>query len=118
MLNSDDQSPANNFIIMFCCEGLESIVHVTELEHQRILNILAGKPASQTVPRIVHFLELRARYNPQRFYEIWAINAVEGITTEDISEMFENCPQTAADTIRGIGTLIFGEKRSKKNAIV
>jgi hypothetical protein len=43
---------------------------------------------------------------------------VKGITAEDIRDMFEASPQTAADTIREIGTVFHSDRRTEKAAIV
>jgi hypothetical protein len=44
--------------------------------------------------------------------------ATKGITAEDIRDMFEASPQTAADTIRGIGTVFYSDRQTQKAAIV
>jgi hypothetical protein len=43
--------------------------------------------------------------------------ATKGITAEDIRDMFEASPQTAADTIRGIGTVFHSDRRTE-NAVI
>jgi chromosome segregation and condensation protein ScpB len=55
-------------------------------------------------------LELRARSNTQRHYEIYLVNATEGITADDIREMFERNPQTAADLIRERGHKYYSDR--------
>jgi hypothetical protein len=44
--------------------------------------------------------------------------ATKGITTEDIRDMFDASPQTAADTIRRIGTQFYSDRQTQKAAIV
>jgi hypothetical protein len=44
--------------------------------------------------------------------------ATKGITVEDIRDMFEASPQTAADTIRRIGTVFYSDRQTRKAAIV
>ena len=58
-------------------------------------------------------LELRARYNSQRHYEIYIFNAQEGITKEDIQDMFDADPQTAADLIRKHGHRYYSDRRDE-----
>jgi hypothetical protein len=43
---------------------------------------------------------------------------VKGITKDDIVEMFKASPQTAADTIRRIGTVFHSDRATEKTAIV
>lgn len=95
------------FAIMWDCHGLEAVEKVPE-PADITFAILANKPLP-TVPKIMHW-ELRARYNSQRHYEIYIINATDGITTEDIRNMFEAGPQTAADTIRSIGHKYYSDR--------
>jgi len=62
--------------------------------------------------------QLRARYNSQRCYEIYAIGVDGTITQEDIRDMFETDPQYTADLIRARGEKIYSDRRSRKDAIV
>jgi hypothetical protein len=68
-------------------------------------------------PNIMHW-RLRAQFNTQRHYEIYVFETVKGITAEDIRDMFEASPQTAADTIRGIGTVFYSDRQTQKAMIV
>jgi len=95
------------FAIMWDCHGLEAVEKVPE-PADITFAILANK-SLPTVPKIMHW-ELRARYNSQRHYEIYIINATDGITAEDIRDMFEAGPQTAADTIRSIGHRYYSDR--------
>ena len=54
----------------------------------------------------------------QRHYEIYIVEAVEGITKDDIREMFESNPQMAADTIRRLGTCFHSDKVDKDNRVI
>ncbi len=98
---TNDQDPRNTmFAVMWDCHGLEAVARVPH-ESDHTFAVLANQPRP-TVPNIHHW-ELRARFNPQRNYEIYLITATPGIGEDDIREMFENNPQVAADTIRRIG---------------
>jgi hypothetical protein len=61
---------------------------------------------------------LRARFNPQRNYEIYIVTATPEIDQKDIVEMFEADPQTAADTIRRLGTKFYSDRATQTRAIV
>jgi hypothetical protein len=104
---------AHQFVAMWDCTGLECIVDITADEHRRMWEQLKGEfPSKSAVPNLLH-LELRARYNSQRHYEIYVFNATDGITAEDIREMFDADPQTAADTIRRIGHKFYSDRREE-----
>jgi len=88
------------FAIMWDCHGLEVVERVPD-PADTTFAVLANKPLPQ-MPKIMHW-QLRARYNSQRHYEIYIITAAAGIDENDIRNMFEADPQTAAETIRHIG---------------
>ena len=69
------------------------------------------------VPHLGHW-RLRAQANSQRHYEIYLVSAEPGITAEDIREMFDNGPQTAADTCRRLGQMFYSDRATTKPVIV
>jgi len=79
--------------------------------------VLANKPVPREDFNIQHW-QLRARYNTQRCYEIYAIGVDGTITQEDIRDMFETDPQYAADLIRARGEKIYSDRRREKDKIV
>lgn len=88
------------FAIMWDCYGLEAVARVPDPADTTFALLKGAKPPE--MPNINHW-ELRARFNPQRNYEIYLITATPGIDEDDIRRMFEANPQSAADTIRRIG---------------
>jgi len=106
----------HKFLVMWCNEGLECVVDLTEDEKNRTWSVLAGKPPVSQLPSL-HHLILRARYNQQRHYEIYTVEATEGISADDIRDMFEGSPQMSADTIRERGHCIHSD-RAKSNRVL
>ena len=102
------------FAIMWDCNGLEAVGRVPN-PADRTFALLKGVEPPRP-PNIMHW-ELRARYNSQRHYEIYLITATPGITEDDIRDMFEADPQTAADTIRRIGHKHYSDRQSTPVAI-
>lgn len=100
----------NLFVVMWDCEGLECVLPATNPDHEEIMAILKGIEPDRTIARTVGMMMMRARFNPQRFYEIYGISAVAGIEKKDIEEMFENSPQLAAETMRRIGNKIYSNR--------
>jgi len=112
-MNNDD--PRNGiFAIMWDCYGLEAVVRVPD-PADRTFALLKGTPPPE-VPNINKW-ELRARYNPQRNYEIYIITATTGIGEDDIRSMFEADPQSAAETIRRIGQKFYSDRDTKEKLI-
>jgi hypothetical protein len=83
-----------------------------------IVESLLGKESPRRALANPHHLRLRAQFNPQRHYEIYIVEATDGITEADIRDMFEASPQTAADTIRELGTVFYSDRATQKVAIV
>ena len=109
---------SHQFLIMWCNEGLECCIDVTEDQQRRMWQKLKGEPVSETaIPNYNHLL-LRARYNSQRHYEIYSVEATDGITAEDIREMFEADPQGAADTIRRLGHCLHSDRAERQRVVI
>jgi hypothetical protein len=108
----------HQFVIMWCNEGLEYIGDITADDQRMIVESLRGKESPRRALANPHHLRLRAQFNPQRHYEIYFVTATAGITESDIRDMFEADPQTAADTIRQLGTVFYSDRATKKAAIV
>jgi hypothetical protein len=112
---NEDQDPRNSmFAIMWDCNGLEAVAKVPD-PADTTFALLANRPRP-TLPNI-NMWELRARYNPQRNYEIYIITATPGISAGDIRTMFETDPQGAADTIRRIGQKFYSDRQTKERLI-
>lgn len=108
----------HQFIIMWDCNGLEVCCDVTQAQQRTVWEKLKGElPSESGIPNLGH-LKLRAQYNTQRHYEIYIVDAVEGITADDIRYMFDDNPQYAADTIRRIGTCFHSDRATSKPVIV
>lgn len=100
---------------MWDCNGLEAVKQLPD-PAETTFALLKGVELPE-YPNIMHW-RLRAQFNTQRHYEIYVFDATKGITAEDIRDMFEASPQTAADTIRGIGTVFYSDRQTQKAAIV
>ena len=109
---------SHQFLIMWCNEGLECCIDITADEQRRMWQSLRGEPVSESaIPNYNHLL-LRARYNSQRHYEIYSVEATDGITAEDIREMFEADPQGAADTIRRLGHCLHSDRAERQRVVI
>ena len=108
----------HQFVIMWDCNGLEYIGDITAYDQRMIVETLKGKQSPRRALANPYHLRLRAQFNPQRHYEIYIVEATDGITESDIRDMFEASPQTAADTIRELGTVFYSDRATQKAAIV
>ena len=105
----------NRFVVMWDCNGLEAVEQVPDPAETTFALLKGTEPPKP--PNIMHW-RLRAQFNSQRHYEIYVFETVKGITKDDIVEMFKASPQTAADTIREIGTVFHSDRQTQKAAIL
>lgn len=110
---------SNTFALMWDCNGLEAVVNVSDINKKRMWATLKGEDTSRIPfePNLMHW-QLRAQFNPQRHYEIYILEATDGITTDDIVSAFEASPQTMADTVRRIGHRFYSDRRQERDVIV
>ena len=119
------------FIISWYSTGLEACVDITDkvyssenFEKEKIFTLLKNpdarpvNDAQQSLNTMIHSMMLRAKFNPQRNYEIYILTATEGIEREDILDWFEAAPQAAADRTREIGSKLYSDRRTQKAVIV
>lgn len=116
MIDDDEESRPRTFCVMWDCHGLEAIGEVVD-PALKTWAILADKPVPREDFNVFHW-KLRAQYNTQRCYEIYAIGVDGTITQEDIVDMFKTDAQYAADLIRARGEKIYSDRRTKKDVIV
>jgi len=98
---------ASIFAVMWDCHGLEAVQAVPNPADITFALLKGAEPP--TLPALMHWT-LRARFNSHRHYEIYIITATPGITENDVRDMFEADPQTAADTIRRIGQKYYSDR--------
>ena len=99
----------HQFVVMWDNTGLEFVADYTDYAQDQMWSTLQGKKSEKTFVNLMH-LELRARSNTQRHYEIYLVNATEGICADDIRDMFERSPQAAADIIRERGHRYYSDR--------
>ena len=106
----------HQFVVMWCNEGLEYVGDVTAEQGKKAWAALKGEE-HRGMPNLLH-MRLRAQFNKDRHYEIYFVEATDGITEDDIREMFRASPQTAADTIRELGQVFYSDRVEERPVIV
>jgi hypothetical protein len=107
----------HQFVVVWDNTGLEYIGDITLDEQQRTWAALKGEELKYTIPNLNHLM-LRARYNTQRHYEIYIVSATDGITADDIRDMFEANPQMSADTIRRLGQRVYSCRAQEDRVVI
>ena len=119
MIEHNQQPRSRTFVVMWDCYGLEAVAEVYDPARKAALEawaILGNKPVPKENFNMEHW-KLRARYNTQRHYEIYAIGVDGSIDREDLVEMFDQDPQSAADLIRARGQQLYSDRRCAKENI-
>ncbi len=106
----------HQFVVMWSCEGLEYVGDVTAEQAKKTWAALKDEQ-HRGMPNLFH-MRLRAQLNHHRNYEIYFVNAVDGITDEDIRSLFEASPQTAADLIRERGDCFYSNRVDTSNRVI
>ena len=111
------EKPPHVLLIMWDNLGLEYCEDITKREQAQMWSTLKGQEASLGTYPSLNSLVLRARFNPQRHYEIYTVTVDHTITASDMISMFEDAPQAMADLIRERGRQLYSD-RDKKNRVV
>lgn len=111
-----EQEDPHRFLLFWDCYGLETVVDMDGYDRKRIEAALKDEPYKDVdVGELIPKLKLRARYNPQRNYEMYAICMPDGVTEEHVKEMFEANPQGMATLIRERGLCLYGKNAELVN---
>lgn len=101
----------NAFIFAWDEFGLESIVPITQYEHwdkDNLVRLLKNQSKLRNpLDGIVRSLVLRAQVNPQRRYEIYAVDCAEDMDLKFWQRNWAENPQGMADILRERGHKIF-----------
>ena len=112
----------NAFLFAWDCNGIESIIAITEyenIEKQNLFNRLAGRPLEHNpLGDIINRLILRARFNSHRHYEIYSIDCDRSFTLNQWRDQWADYPQATADLVRKRGIKIYSDRRATADVIV
>jgi hypothetical protein len=104
----------NAFVFAWDTHGVESIIPITQYEtvdRENTMRILRGEEIVRNpLNGIIRTLILRARYNSQRHYEIYAIDCSEDLDQEFWKKQWEEYPQETAELIRERGHKIHSDR--------
>ena len=103
-----------SFIFSWDKFGIESIIPIDsykELEQQNLLRLIKGEaPLKNNLDKTIFLLIMRARANPQRNYEIYAVNCHHELTEEFWKHQWESHPQQTAEVIRNHGQKLYSNR--------
>lgn len=103
----------NAYVFAWDCTGIEAIVPISQYEDWETTNAfrtLEGRPPKPNpMAQTINMLKLRAQYNPQRYYEIYALDCDSSFTPSVWSKLWHDDPQQCALMVRARGVHIWGE---------
>lgn len=79
--------------------GLEAVINYTDVQKKYLEKSLTSDNLTDPY-QLVQALKLRAIYNPQRHYEVYAINIEDELKKADILEWFNGAPEVFKEVIR------------------
>ena len=111
----------NAYIFAWDEFGIESIVPITEYEHwdkQQLMNLLKDQQRQRNpLDSIVRNLILRAQVNPQRNYEIYAIDCGKDMDEKFWRRQWAEDPQAIADLLRQRGHKLYSARKTTQSVI-
>jgi hypothetical protein len=97
----------NAFIFSWDELGIDSIVPITQYENWDKVQMLTSR---NRINEIIRGLMLRARYNGQRHYEIYAIDCDAELDEEFWRRRWIEDPQLCADIVRERGIKMYSAR--------
>lgn len=111
----------NAFIFAWDQLGIESIIPISQYEHhdkENTIRLLKDLPRIKNpLDSIIQQLIMRARFNTQRHYEIYAIDCDPSLDEEFWKQQWKDNPQFTAELIREKGHKLYSD-RADENKIV
>ena len=102
---------STQWIVLFDSDGVDTLVPWGELMADRMMSTLSGGEIKSENPQhIVSRMMLRARFNEQRFPEVWTYQTDNDIDYSEMRSLWEVNPQYMADLIRKKGEQLYGDK--------
>lgn len=104
------------YICMWNEHGFEILKDFSSWERESLLNTIAGKELSPP-PVNLTAMVMRARFNPQRNYEIWTFNTEEQLDEETLWRYADKNPQALVDMIRDRGKRLYANGKNTEQRI-
>lgn len=103
-------SKSKVYICMWDENGFEVLKDCTSWERDTFLATIAGREL-KPAPVNLQAMTMRARFNPQRAYEIWTFNTEETIDEETLWTIANENPQSLVDLIRRNGKRLYSNTK-------
>lgn len=102
------------FLITWDINGIEAIVPIGKMREENLIAKLSGESEPhRSANSILNTLEMRARFNPQRYPQIWGINVEDDIDEITLNQMADENPQMLVDIVKKHGVMLYGDPKPK-----
>jgi hypothetical protein len=101
---------ANLYLAYFDTLGFECVMDLTEYDKKAMWSALQDKKIKNEIP--LHAMMMRARFNPQRFPEIWTFQSELDLVA--ILRYTRDMPQEMANLIRENGSEVYVTPKQKE----
>lgn len=98
------------YLAYFDTLGFECILDVSSYDKKAMWAALSDKTIPNEIP--LHQMIMRAKFNPQRFPEIWTFQSEVDLKT--LIKYSKDLPQALVDAIREHGNKVFATHREKE----
>ena len=110
------------WLAYWCNEGFEYLKDVTEYEHwdqQNLVEVLSDRrPQPNPVYQLINHMTMRARFNAQRHYELYAFSSTADLELEDLQSWADTDPQSLVNWIRGNGVKLYSDRDPKPRRVI
>lgn len=106
----DNPTTEHVFIASWDSLGFEAIIDITKMERKFLMAALKNEQTGN-LNTVLRNMILRARFNPQRFPQIWSFRSNVG--EDDLWHFANEHPQALANLIKEHGEKIFGDAPQK-----
>jgi hypothetical protein len=107
----DEQEEYHKFLLFWDIYGLESAVDMDLIVQRRTEAILKEEQSQDPdLGELISVMKMRAQFNTDRQYELYAINLPADYTQDAVHDMFEQNPQAMADLVRSKGIKLIGNR--------
>jgi hypothetical protein len=104
------------FLAMWDCNGLESLIDITGHDHDAMMAGLKGETFK--TPYNISMMIMRAKFNTQRSYEIYAFTTEDDIDYDTVLDMFKHSPQVIVNAIRKNGHMIHSDYNPNEKRVI
>ena len=102
------------WLVYWCNEGFEHIREITQYERweqQQLVDILSDQPPrSNPLNQLINNMTMRARFNSDRHYELYAFKSTDDLELQDLQDWANSEPQSFVNWIRGNGVKIHSDR--------